>query len=69
MLFKPYNGHFRTTISPNFVPNYWSHLDQIFYAHGAVQKSFNIYTAIIPSLFLTDIINTNLTDMSLMVND
>ena len=63
-----YNACVRKTIEPNFAPNYWLYLDQIFSVHGAVQKAFPMSPAIGTSPFFTDITNINFIDMSLIVD-
>ena len=69
MVFEPYNSHFRTTITSNLAPNYWPHVDQTFYAHGSVEKSFPMSRSISTILLFTDIIDINMTDMSLIVDE
>ena len=54
---------------PILYQNIWPHVDQIFSAHGAVQKSFTMSSSISPSPFLTAVINVNLTDMFLIVDE
>ena len=62
-----YPSHIMHALEEN-MPNYWPYIDQICYAHCDVQKAFPMSPEIIPSTFFTDIININLTDMSLMFN-
>ena len=52
-VFKPYTARFRTTIAPNFAPNYWPHVDQIFSTHGAMKKAFQMSPANILCQFFT----------------
>ena len=68
-VFKSYNACFRTTIAPNFAPNYWLHVDQIFSAHGALQKEFTMSTYISPIIFFTSIITIHLKYMDSMFDE